>query len=224
VYCVPIFDTDTRSVLAKVKRASMEADIVELRLDLMGEVDLQALLAAATTPVLVTYRTTGEGGRGDADWQFIFLLLGRAMDLGAAYVDVEWMMPRPLREKLMRNRRGSRIMLSRHIREETPKRKELKKLLADMAGADPDVVKIVTTAHSIEDNFRVLELIPKAQEMGIPIIAFAMAAAGRVSRLLCVPMGGFATFGCLDSTESVAPGQLTVRRMRRVTEVLLGED
>lgn len=221
MYCVSVFDKDPKAATAKVRRASVEADIVELRLDLMNGGDLPALLAAAAAPVLVTYRTVGEGGEGEADWGSISGLLTRAVELGADYVDVEWAMPEPLRGKLLENRRRSHVILSRHLQDRTPGEKKLAGLLEDMAGAGPDVVKIVTTARGIEDNFRVLDLIPKAAETGISIIAFAMGRFGRISRLMCVPMGGLMTFACLEAACPAAPGQLSVRRMRRITEVLI---
>lgn len=221
MYCISISGGDTREVTSLMKKASAEADILELRLDMIGEADLAALLEASRVPVIATYRTTAEGGKGEAGWKSVSRLLSEAIEAGADYLDVEWAMPEPLREKLFESRGRSRIIASLHLGH-TPEKKVLSRLLEDMADSGPDVVKIVTTAGSVRDNLRVLELIPEAEALGVPIIAFAMGLLGRVSRLLCVPMGGLMTFACLDDSSGLAPGQMTLRRMRRITEVLFG--
>ncbi len=221
MYIVSISGTGTLTVQERIKRAAIEGDIVELRLDLMENVHLPSLLARDDVSLLVTCRSAAEGGNSNEDWASIQRHLAMAVHLGADYVDVERAMPRPLREGLLRNRGRSRVIISSHLRRETPGEKALSELLRDMAADGPDIVKIVTTAGGIADNFRILSLIPEAAKLGIPIIAFAMGPLGRVSRLLCVPMGAFATFACLDADSKAAPGQLPVRRMREITETLL---
>mgnify|MGYP001146655711 CR=1 FL=1 len=221
MYCISISGRDTREVTALMEKASVEADILELRLDMIGKTDIRVLLEASRVPVIATYRTTAEGGKGQAGWKTVSRLLGEAIKEGADYVDVEWAMPEPIREKLFESRGRSRIIASLHL-DHTPEKKVLSRLLEHMAGSGPDVVKIVTTAGSVRDNLRVLELIPEAEALGVSIIAFAMGPLGRVSRLLCVPMGGLMTFACLDESSSMAPGQMTLRQMRRITEVVFG--
>ena len=221
MYIVSIAGAGTLTVQESIKRAAAEGDIVELRLDLMENVHLPSLLSRAQVPFLVTCRSAAEGGNCNEGWVSIQRHLAMAIHLGADYVDVEWAMPRSFREALLGNRGRSRVIISRHLQRETPGEKALSELLSNMAADGPDIIKIVTTAGAVADNFRVLSLIPKAKKLGIPIIAFAMGPLGQVSRILCVPMGGFATFACLDTDSKAAPGQLPVRRMREITETLL---
>jgi 3-dehydroquinate dehydratase type I len=207
-----------------MKKASEIADVIELRLDLMEEIELETLISSAAKPVLVTCRSTREGGKSDEDWDVILHRQTRAMELGADFVDLEWSMPEAFRKKFLGKNRRSRVVLSRHFQKLTPGRKELATLLKEMATSGADIIKMVTRALTIEDNFRVLALIPEARKLNVPVVAFAMGHLGRLSRLLCVPMGGFLTFACQDEKDAAAAGQMTVQGMRRLTEELLDED
>ncbi len=221
MYCISVFGRNTGEVLSAMKKASEMADVIELRLDLMEEIELETLISSAARPVLVTCRSTREGGKSDEDWDVISSRQKRAMEMGADFVDLEWSMPEPFRKRLIEENRKSRVVLSRHFQKLTPGRKELSTLLKEMAASGADIVKIVTKAGTIEDNFRVLALIPEARKLNVQVVAFAMGPMGRLSRLLCVPMGGFFTFACMDENHSAAAGQMTVQRMRRLTEELL---
>jgi len=223
MYGISVFGRDTPAVLSAMKKASDVADLIELRLDLMEEIDIEALLPSAARPVLVTCRSIREGGKSDEAWDVICRRQEHAMELGADFLDLEWSMPEPLRKKFVEGNRKSRVVLSRHFPKLTPGRKALSTLLREMAASGADIVKIVTRALNLEDNLRVLALIPEARKLNVPIIAFTMGPMGRLSRLLCVPMGGFLTFACMDAAHSAADGQMTVQRMRFLTKELLDE-
>jgi 3-dehydroquinate dehydratase/shikimate dehydrogenase len=70
------------------------------------------------------------------------------------------------------------------------------------------------------DNFRVLELIPKAQEREINIIAFCMGRFGRISRIFSHLMGGYLTFASLEGGEESAAGQIPVAEMKKILDML----
>ena len=57
--CIPIAATQTEEVIEKMRRASPLADIIELRIDRIPEGDLEKILAARRTPVIVTNRKIG---------------------------------------------------------------------------------------------------------------------------------------------------------------------
>ena len=66
------------------------ADMVELRLDGVADLDVAGALAGRTTPVVVTCRPTWEGGRFDGAEEARRKVLADALALGAEFVDVEW--------------------------------------------------------------------------------------------------------------------------------------
>jgi len=65
------------------------ASIVELRADLFPGADLRAAISACPLPVLVTLRSSAEGGRGPTDPDERTAVLEAAREAGAALIDLE---------------------------------------------------------------------------------------------------------------------------------------
>jgi len=218
--CIPIVAKTSDSAIRKMARAQPLADVIEIRLDLMEEFDLNGIIGSATRPVMVTYRSRGEGGAGTVGHETRVRYLRNAMEAGADYVDVEFRMPIEHQRLMVRTKGRCKIVMSAHLLDGTPSREDLDRVFRKMAATGADIVKIVTWAREWEDNFRVLELIPHARAVGTEIIAFCMGPLGRISRVLCPLMGGYMTFAALDRGEESASGQLSVDQMNMMREVV----
>src|SRR4051812_19512737 len=80
----------TMAELIAARDAATRADIIELRLDGVRDVDVARAVQGRARPVIVTCRPTWEGGRFDGGEDTRRALLRQALDVGAEYVDVEW--------------------------------------------------------------------------------------------------------------------------------------
>ncbi|MFL6491335.1 MAG: type I 3-dehydroquinate dehydratase, partial [Nitrososphaera sp.] len=109
-------------------------------------------------------------------------------------------------------KKKSRLLVSWHDFEKTPPSDYIADMLSEMRTYS-NYVKIVTTAQSIEDSLRLLELYETA--MGLSPIFFAMGDAGVISRLLCNIIGN-APFSYASLEKTIAPGQLTVQQMKKL--------
>jgi 3-dehydroquinate dehydratase-1 len=211
---------DTDEAIEKMRAAAPFSDVIEIRLDVMRAFDLDTIIPAASNPLIVTYRSKKEGGNGLAHYETRLRHLMKAIASGADFVDVEYRMPLAFRQPLLQMQRSSKLIMSIHISNGTPSREILYDLLRKMAATGADILKIITLARNPEDNLRVLGLIPIARKLGIPIIAFCMGPLGRISRIATCHVGGFLTFASLDDDQASAPGQLTIREMRKIFEML----
>ena len=220
MFCIPIIAKNTDEAFEKIARASTLADMLEIRLDMMDMFDLHEIIKAASKPVLVTYRSKKEGGKGIEDPAARTDYILTAIQKGADLVDVELSLPRRWREKILDTEGGSRIVISTHINDGTPSQLDLEKIFKDCADTHSDIVKIVTRAETWADNLRVLELIPKAHDLGIKIIAFCMGPMGRISRIVSHLMGGYLTFASLEEGEESADGQIPIRQMKQIIDML----
>jgi 3-dehydroquinate dehydratase-1 len=73
----------------------------------------------------------------------------------------------------------------------------------------------VTTARHTDDALRLLDLYEDT--IGLNAVIFAMGTEGVISRVLCTIVGNAPfTYASLDN--AVAPGQLTVKDMRKLYE------
>ena len=217
--CIPITARNTEEALQRIARANALADMLEIRLDLMESFDLHEMIQAASKPALVTYRSKGEGGKGTADDKTQASYLLTALEEGAEFVDVERRLPEKWRKKIFHARGKSSIVASTHVPDSTPPKEALEEIFEELTATGADIIKIVTHAKSMMDNLRVLDLIPKAQERGIKIIAFCMGRFGRISRIFSHLMGGYLTFASLEGGEESAAGQIPVEEMKKILDI-----
>ena len=204
---VALAPDSTDDAISALRDVSEQADIAELRLDLMPEYDLPRILADRPCPVIVTNRAEREGGgfRGGEEERVRPLL--EAISLGAEFVDIEHDAVH-----LIGERGQTWLIVSQHDFAAMPA--DLGQLHHDLGEKGADVVKTAGMAGSVLDSLRVLEAL---SESPMPAIAIAMGEYGLISRLLSLRYESCVlTYASLDQGEPVAPGQLSVSDMRDV--------
>ncbi len=216
--CVPVVETTMGKALVAIKEANRWADLIELRIDYLRGVKLALLLENRKKPFIVTNRRKEEGGKYKGEERERLIVLQKAIDLGADYIDVESATERSFLQDLIRNKRETKIILSFHDFRKTPSIKELQKLFGHMVRLGADVVKIVPFARFWEDNLNILSLIPFAKERKQKIVAFCMGEKGKISRIFSPFLGAAWTYASLDKTKLSAPGQLAVRELKDIWE------
>jgi 3-dehydroquinate dehydratase type I len=206
-------------VLETMHRARDEgADLLEWRLDVTRDPEVEMVLPQSPLPVIATVRSVEQGGYFSGTRQEQLRLLIRAATSGSSYVDWEFRPGEPLPDQLSVMR--ERVILSYHDFEQTPADRELESLFDQMAASSTGVVKVVTLAQRKEDNISLLNLIGRGRNRGVEVVAFCLGALGRISRLACLLMGGAFTYAALESGAEAAPGQLSLAKMRQLLEML----
>jgi 3-dehydroquinate dehydratase type I len=206
-------------VLETMYRARDEgADLLEWRLDVTRDPEVETVLPQSPLPVIATVRSVEQGGHFSGTRQEQLRLLIRAATSGSSYVDWEFRPSEPLPDELSIMR--ERVILSYHDFEQTPADRELESLFDQMAASSTGVVKVVTLAQRMVDNISLLNLIGQGRNRGIEVVAFCLGPLGRISRLACLLMGGAFTYAALESGAEAAPGQLTLAKMRQLLELL----
>jgi 3-dehydroquinate dehydratase / shikimate dehydrogenase len=201
--CVTVTAANMTALRAARDGAAEHADLVELRLDGVRDVDVQGALAGRRTPVIVTCRPPREGGRFDGAEDERIGLLARAAALGAEYVDIEW---DSAHAAVVAGRVGRGVVLSSHDFDGVPK--DLRERVRAMRATGAEVVKIAVTARSLADNLPLLAIGREATDRS-RLALVAMGEPGLPSRLLAAKFGSCWAY----SGEAVAPGQLTPDRM-----------
>jgi len=218
--CVPIVGPSMERALEDLARARPLADLVEIRLDLIDRPDLPTLLKAAARPAIVTNRTKTEGGQFSGSEAERVAWLRQAIDLGAPYIDIEASTAREHLQPVLENKGSTKVILSYHDFSKTID--DLTPLYEIMCELPADVVKIVTYAQDIGDNTKMFALLKRAKQEGRSLIALCMGERGEISRILSPLLGGFLTFGALETGKESAPGQILASTLRNVYR--LGQD
>jgi 3-dehydroquinate dehydratase type I len=224
--CIPIIANTQDAALMQMERSFPLADILELRIDRIEDVNLEKLMSKKQGKILVTNRRKDEGGGFPGTERDRVELLKEAVALGADYVDIELRTEEALIKELaarIGNHHGrTKWIISHHDLIGTPSERVLRMKLNETTGTGADITKIVTYAKRMEDNLRVLGLIPYARRKELEIIAFCMGEMGRMSRVMAPLLGSYLGYASLERGAESAPGQLTIEEMKLIFEVLNG--
>ncbi len=187
-------------------KAASEADMIELRLDLVDE-PIQAIRAvrkATTKPIIATNRLKTEGGMFQGSERDRIELLLQAAPF-ADYVDIELLAE--LRDEFM-SRVNRPVIVSYHDFLGMPKVDDMADILADMKKVGGICSKIAVTPQSLLDNLRILEILLDAD---MPLSMIAMGNIGRHLRAVAPLYGSVLTYGFV--AKSTAPGQMSLAQL-----------
>ncbi len=198
---IQVLACDTTEAMRRAYLAAdPRADVVELRLDLVKDLDLERLVGLKGKPKLATVRSRQHGGGArPADRE---PLLRRALESGVEYVDLEY----GDQDLVHVKRRGhTRRILSYHDFHGTPA--DLQSLHREMRAAAGDaLLKIITFADAASDILRVRDLLRSAGPGAL--IAFCMGTKGMPSRILAPAWGSAAVYAPARCAADSAPGQI----------------
>jgi 3-dehydroquinate dehydratase-1 len=204
------------------KAIEQGADLVELRVDGLHDQAGWEELLPVKVPVILTNRLEREGGsfRGDENKRIEVLLQGVAR--GVPCIDIELSTPESLRERVVSQAKksGVAVIMSCHDFSITPSIEVMIGTAKRLAGAGCDIAKIVTFAEGTEDALRMLDFLAQVQdEVAVPIIAFAMGDAGKITRVVAPMLGSPIAYAAAG--KATAPGQLDVATMKRLLHELI---
>ena len=212
--CAVIVNND----LEAVNEVEPFVDLFEVRIDLIGN-GWQELVKQFNKPWIACNRSTDEGGRWDKSEERRIEELLKAVELGADIIDIE-LRTRNLEEVIPMIEKRAKCLLSFHDLEKTPSLDSMAEMVQRQLKAGADICKVITTAQSLEDNLTVLQLIAEFPET--KIVSFAMGPLGFASRVLCPLVGGDFTYASTEEGKESAPGQITVRDLRKLYEMMVG--
>ena len=230
---VPIVGvTKTYNIEEAKTFVSIPVDVVEWRVDWFEGVfdfaqvedtlkDLRAALG--NTPILMTFRTSKEGGEKAIEPEAYAELNIKAAQTGYVdMIDVEIFTGDEIVKKIIdgAHAAGVKVVASDHGFFKTPARAEIIYRLRKMQDMNADIPKIAVMPQNKKD---VLTLLAATEEMTTnyadrPIITMSMAGTGVISRLCGEVFGSSMTFGA--AKKASAPGQMGVNDLNTVLGLL----
>lgn len=196
------------------------AGAVELRADLLADpaqvcAALTAVRAASSLPLLLTYRSATEGGKGAGHGQGYEDYLASLLQLRPAVAAVDIEMACPASKALVAEAKagGYDVVGSCHDFTATPSAAQITQKLAQITAAGADITKVAYMPRTAQD---VAALRHAAHDFAgayphQPLIAISMGQLGTPSRTDLVNCLTFATIA--DGAAS-APGQATIAHVR----------
>jgi 3-dehydroquinate dehydratase/shikimate dehydrogenase len=189
----------------QIRTSRRWADMFELRLDLIRDLELFPLLRRTGRPRIVTLRPVWEGGGFEGSEESRAAMLREIAARGVEFIDVELKAGRAIVEEIRRVSRSVRIIVSLHG-DAVPR--SARESLHMFRGCGGDVVKWAYPAADSPDLRLAYDFLRMAKRGKQKAIAVAMGEAGEPSRILYRVFGGWATYAAPEGGPGAAPGQL----------------
>ena len=230
---VPIVGVTKEEILTAARSFdTIPLDVVEWRVDWFEGVfdfaqvedvlkELREVLGE--TPLLMTFRTSKEGGEKPIAADAYKELNIRAAKTGYVdFVDVEIFTGDDIVSEIIDevHAAGVKVIASNHDFDKTPAKDDIIYRLRKMQDMNADIPKIAVMPQNKKD---VLTLLSATEEMTTcyadrPIITMSMAGTGVISRLCGEVFGSSMTFGAAGKAS--APGQMGVKDLNTILTLL----
>lgn len=231
--CVPLTGRDALGLADDLEKLDgVPWDMVEWRADYYEGLDEPGSLEQALQmirqkiggrPLLFTYRTAEEGGKGLDDWEHYRACNERAAGTGLAdLIDLEMNRGEERVRSLAAclHDKNTAVLLSFHNFHKTPSREEMVERMRKMQEMGGDVVKLAVMPETGEDVLRLMaaSLDMRERYADRPFVTMSMGPMGAVTRISGGLTGSAITFG--TAGEASAPGQLPARKLALCLQIL----
>lgn len=210
--CVPVCAKNFAEMEQACRRASEFADVIELRLDCVQDLDfeIETFVSELSRPIILTFRPAEQGG---------YRVLGRPEREAFWARDIKPDVLCDIEADLVLTSSfdRSRVIVSHHDFHGVPD--DLEEIYQRLAATPARIVKIAVNANEITDCIRVFRLLERARSDKRELIAIAMGNAGVATRILGPSRGAYLTYGSLEDESATAPGQVNARQLRSVYRI-----
>lgn len=207
--CVVIKGPSYPEAYKQISHAMIHADIVELRLDEFFQIDrenIQCLRRDFTIPMIFTLRSLTDGGYYAGSELERLAEIQKSVALHPEYLDLESHVPRDFFDKITIESPTTKIILSYHNFNETPK--DLDKIYNDMQKTPANIYKIAVQGQNSIDAMRLVAWAKNKNTANL--IAVSMGKEGQISRVLGPLIGNPITYASLEDQEN-SLGQVSAK-------------
>ena len=231
--CAPIIGATKENILVEAENiGSLPVDIAEWRVDWfehafnfskVEDVLKDLRRALGETPLLMTFRTSNEGGEKSIKPDDYAELVIRAAETGYVdLVDVEVFIGTDIVKEIIAgaHNAGVKVIGSNHNFNKTPDKDEIVERLRNMQELGVDIPKIAVMPKGMKDA---ITLLAATEEMhrefaDRPIVTVSMSETGVLSRICGEAFGSAITFGAAKNVS--APGQMGVNDLSTAIKLL----
>jgi 3-dehydroquinate dehydratase/shikimate dehydrogenase len=197
--------------LYQLSHGTEAADLIELRLDILGKIPFEEVLTKLRKPLIVTVREPEEGGFWKGTEQEKNEIFISAIKAGVQYLDIEWQKASQILNQISFGNK-TQLILSHH----TDKRdlEQLDGILNRMLVTPAQVYKLIYRATSLNDCINIFTLIKLAGNSGKEFVIHAIGEEGQNSRLLGALAGNSWTYVSHPDFTATADGQIDLKTAR----------
>ena len=211
MFCITLAEKNYNSFIKCLERGCKYTNLFEIRVDFLDDFNISELKKLLKLPYrfIFTFRSYEEGGIKKVPEELKLKYISWALNENFYLVDLEWKLFKKFCSNF-KNINFNKVLVSYHNFKKTPSDKSLYRLIREMSERGVKKAKISCMANSIEDSFRLLNLIFYAKKKNIELVSFGMGDKGKLSRILSLFCGAPFSYVVLPRKKTVAPGQLDI--------------
>ncbi|MFR1296654.1 MAG: type I 3-dehydroquinate dehydratase [Coprobacillus cateniformis] len=228
---MPIVGKNEKEIIQQFQSfQGLPYDVIELRIDFYQEIRnssslksvLQKLRSMTDLPILLTYRSSREGGQmqlSDEEYQTFVKQAceSQCIDL----IDIELMSGNTLVFQLVEiaHQNDIKVVMSNHDFDKTPCFSDMMNRLEQMEILGADICKLAVMPITYKDVITLLNMtLEMSHKLERPIVTMAMGKIGVISRITGELTGSSMTFASAGKIS--APGQMNVIDMQVLLEAI----
>jgi 3-dehydroquinate dehydratase/shikimate dehydrogenase len=206
--CISIAQESRRFALVDMLNAAPQCDLLEVRLDRFDRApDVGELLGLKSRPpVIMSCRRVRDGGQWQGGEDERLALLRQCIISKAEYVEIEL----DAADRVRKFPPSQRVISYTNL-EETPA--NLAEIYAEAQTKSPDVIKLVTRAHTPEEAWPLVQILAKP---AVPTVVVGLGKPGVMLTVLARKMGAPWAYAALERGMEAYPDQPTVRDLETV--------
>lgn len=229
--CLPIVGKNEKEIIQQFQSfQGLPYDVIELRIDFYQDIRnssrlksvLQKLRSMIDLPILLTYRSSREGGQmqlSDEEYQTFVKQAceSQCIDL----IDIELMSGNTLVFQLVEiaHQNDIKVVMSNHDFDKTPCFSDMMNRLEQMEILGADICKLAVMPITYKDVITLLNMtLEMSHKLERPIVTMAMGKIGVISRITGELTGSSMTFASAGKIS--APGQMNVIDMQVLLEAI----
>lgn len=198
-------------MLSLLKEAEKIGDMSELWLDEIPDLDnafLEKILRSNKKPII--YKCTG-----------LLKNLTQVLAFNPEFVDLDTNSSFKLIQKTKSLSPNTKIILSFHDFEKTPKIGQLKKIAGKMVKKKADIIKIATYAKSFEDSLIMMSFLSYLKNHSKTAICLCMGKAGEITRKTGHLLGNYLMYAPVKANQKTASGQINAAKLKKIQQSCL---
>ena len=209
--CAVVIGKTLSDFLFQLEKAQVMADLVELRVDYLENINSRMLHHIAKRihkKTILCCRAKRDNGNftGTLEAQNEILQVGN--DLEFDYLDIDL----AVANKIVIQRKKAKTIISYHNFQNTPPLEGLINIVDEMRVFSPDILKLTVMTNQ-SDDVHVLFRFLLNKKPSENMIVLGMGKEGKITRLLAPLLGSYLTFASMDESSS-ALGQIDIKTMR----------
>lgn len=213
--CISLGDSHLPNLLKKIKQAAQYADLIEIRLDKLSQIELEKLSPIKekiSCPIIWTLRKASHGGEFQgSEHERLNLLRSILLYLQPDLMDLEGDIPKEIVEELQTLSPQTKWMISWHDVNETPENLDtIYQKISELSGS---YYKIAVQAQSTTDAIRMLKFTQRINRSKRLLCGICMGEFGELTRILSPMARHPFTYASLEKNQETASGQLTAEEL-----------